>query len=47
MYTIMEGYDLIDGLPVSSMGILPDTQNCGLCMRRECRERFLRHRLQR
>ena len=23
-----------------SMGILPDTQNCGLRMRRECRERF-------
>ena len=26
------------------MGILPDTQNCGLRMRRECRERFRRHR---
>ena len=26
---------------------LPDTQNCRLRMRRECRERFLRHRLQR
>ena len=24
----------------------PATQNCGLCMRRECRERFPRHRLQ-
>ena len=22
------------------MGLLPDTQNCGLRMRRECRERF-------
>ena len=22
------------------MGLLPDTQNCRLCMRRECRERF-------
>ena len=25
------------------MGLLPDTQNCGLRMRRECRERFPRH----
>ena len=30
-----------------SMGLLPDTQNWGLRMRRECRERFPRHRLQR
>ena len=30
-----------------SMGLLPDTYNCGLRMRRECRERFPRHRLQR
>ena len=29
------------------MGLLPDTQNCGLHMRRECRERFPRHQLQR
>ena len=29
------------------MGLLPDTENCGLRMRRECRERFPRHRLQR
>ena len=29
------------------MDLLPDTQNCGLYMRRECRERFPRHRLQR
>ena len=29
------------------MGLLPDTQNCGLRMRWECRERFPRHRLQR
>ena len=28
-------------------GLLPDTLNCGLRMRRECRERFPRHRLQR
>ena len=27
-----------------SMGLLSDTQNCGLRMRRECRERFPRHR---
>ena len=30
-----------------SMGFLPDTWKCGLRMRRECRERFPRHRLQR
>ena len=29
------------------MGLLPDTQNCGLRMRRECREHFPCHRLQR
>ena len=28
------------------IGLLPDTQNCELCMRRECLERFPRHRLQ-
>ena len=27
------------------MGLLPDSQNCGLRMRRECRERFACHRL--
>ena len=26
------------------MGLLPDTENCVLRMRRECRERFPRHR---
>ena len=26
----------------AGMGLLPDTQNCGLRMRRECRERFPR-----
>ena len=30
-----------------SMSLLPDTSNCGLRMRRECRESFLRHLLQR
>ena len=30
----------------SPMNLLPDTQNCGLRMRRECRERFPRLRLQ-
>ena len=30
-----------------AMGLLPDTWNCGLRMRRECRERISRHRLQR
>ena len=29
------------------MGLLPDTYHCGFRMRRECRERFSRHRLQR
>ena len=36
-----------EGAVVLWMGLLPDTQNCGLRMRRECRERFPRHRLQR
>ena len=30
-----------------AIGFLPDTSNCGLCMRRECRDRFPRHWLQR
>ena len=30
-----------------NMGLLPDMQNCVLRMRRECRERFPRHRLHR
>ena len=30
-----------------TMGLLPDTKNYGLRMRRKCRERFLCHRLQR
>ena len=30
-----------------SMGLLPDTPNCGLCMRRQCWERFPRHWFQR
>ena len=30
---------------LDSMGLLPDTSNCGLRMRRECRERFPRHQL--
>ena len=30
-----------------TMGLLLDKQNCGLRMRRECRERFPRHRLKR
>ena len=29
-----------------AMGLLPDTWNCGLCMRQECRERFPRHLFQ-
>ena len=35
------------GVKTGSKGLLPDMQNCGLRMRRECRERFPRHRLQR
>ena len=31
----------------TTMGLLPDTQNCVLRMRWECRERFPRHRFQR
>ena len=30
-----------------AMGLLPDTQICGLRMRRECRKHFPRHRLRR
>ena len=30
-----------------TMDLLPDTYNCALRMRHECRERFSRHRLQR
>ena len=29
----------------TGVGLLPDRYNCGLRMRRECRERFYRHRL--
>ena len=28
---------------LQTMGLLPDTYNCGLCIRWECRERFPRH----
>ena len=31
----------------TSMVLLPDAKNCGMRMRRECRESFLRHRFQR
>ena len=34
-------------LQKNPMALLPDTQNCGLCMHSECRERFPRHQLQR
>ena len=40
-------YVLPHNLRVFPMGPLPDTKNCGLRMRRECRERFPRHRFQR
>ena len=32
---------------IANMGLLPDTSNCGLRMRRECTERFPRHQYQR
>ena len=38
---------LIPAVLVFCMGLLPETQNCGLRMRQECREHFPRHRLQR
>ena len=38
---------LYDSKGFRPMGLLPDTENCGLRMRRGCRERFPRHRLQR
>ena len=34
------------GIELLAMGLLADTYNCGLRMRREYRERFLRHQLQ-
>ena len=38
----------IQSIPIiMRMGLLLDTQNCGLRMRRECRERFPHHRFQR
>ena len=43
------GEALLDnmGKYIARMDLLPDAQTCVLCMRWECRERFLRHRLQR
>ena len=35
------------GVPLASMGLLADAENCGWRMRRECRECFLRHWLRR
>ena len=37
----------VEGIYGGFMGLLPDMQNCGLRLRRERRERFPRHRLQR
>ena len=37
----------MEAMTTKAMGLLPDTQNRGLLMRRECRERFPHHRLQR
>ena len=34
-------------IEAETMGLLPNTKNCGLHMRQDCRERFPRHRLQR
>ena len=44
LYTVLNHYV---HLCSKAMGLLPDTQNCSLRMRRECRARFPRHRLQR
>ena len=35
---------MLAGKSTPRMGLLPDMQNCGLGMRRECQERFSRHR---
>ena len=42
IYIEIHGSNLI--LFFVSMGLLQDTQYCGLCMRRECRESFPHHR---
>ena len=41
------GHTAIGCTALVRMGLLPDTQHCRLRMRRECRERFPRHQLQR
>ena len=48
-YTEIFEYEFIKtNIPYKcDMGLLPDTQNCGLRMRQECRERFPRQRVQR
>ena len=48
MICIIHGIDVRYAMGwLVSMGLLPDTENCGLHMRRKCWERFPRHRLQR
>ena len=47
---LTDSYDLFSRIfqgCFTVMGLLPNTQNCGLRMRRECREGFPRHKLQR
>ena len=46
-YNINDILFRIDPNRHSFVGLLPDTQHCGLSMRRECRERSPRHWLQR
>ena len=41
------GQNVMSEWLLTLMGLLPDTPICRLCMRRECRERFPCHRLQR
>ena len=41
--TIRQWPICLNRIGVNWMGLLPDTLNCGLRMRRECRERFPRH----
>ena len=43
LWVVFQRWDKKDTFS-DDMGLLPDTQNCGLRMRRECREIFPRHR---
>ena len=47
VHCVSEIYPIQSDSAVISMDLLPDKQNCGLRMRRECRERFPHHWLHR